>query len=63
MMEHEEIKTGVKIQSPLLVEEKLHPIYYLLVIASAVFILVTLALLILEGTGTSLPTFLRIPLE
>ena len=55
------IAGSVKIEQP---EErpKLGFFYIALLVLSVVFILLTQFILILEGTGRSLPTFLRFPI-
>lgn len=50
----------VKIEKPK-EYQKLGAIYLVLLFLSFCFILLTQFVLILEGTGTSLPTFLRFP--
>ena len=52
---------GVKIEQPQ-DQEKLALGYVILLFLSFFFILMTHFLLILEGTGRSLPTFLRFPI-
>jgi len=51
---------SVKIEKPK-EHQKLGAFYLVLLFLSFCFILLTQFVLILEGTGTSLPTFLRFP--